>query len=272
MKQQTLIHHQLADQARRAVREASPWIERLGRFGYVAKGLVYALVGWLAALAATGGGGRITDQEGALRKIEQAPFGQVLLIAIAIGLVGYAVWRFTQALRDTEHKGTNPLGIVARANYAVIGSIYAALAYSALQMAIGAPSRGGSSGASGSWTAWLLIQPFGPWVVGLVGIVVIGVGCYQFYKAYTAEFRQRLKRNEMSRNEERWMVRIGRFGLAARGVVFWVIGSYPADSPALSTAGEAGGIDGPRSVRGRRERAAGALIFQSTACKLPTIS
>ena len=36
----------------RAVREASPWIEALGRFGHAAIGLVYATIGALAAQAA----------------------------------------------------------------------------------------------------------------------------------------------------------------------------------------------------------------------------
>src|SRR5688500_11104211 len=35
------------DRAERATREASPWIEGLGRFGYAAKGVVYLIIGVL---------------------------------------------------------------------------------------------------------------------------------------------------------------------------------------------------------------------------------
>ena len=49
------------DVAERASREASPWIERLGRFGYAAKGVVYLVIGVLAVQAALGRGGGTTD-------------------------------------------------------------------------------------------------------------------------------------------------------------------------------------------------------------------
>ena len=36
------------ERAERATREASPWIEGLGRLGYIAKGIVYFVIGALA--------------------------------------------------------------------------------------------------------------------------------------------------------------------------------------------------------------------------------
>ncbi len=73
--------------AERAASKASPWIERLARFGYVAYGMVYVLVGVLALQAAFGGGGGATGQEGALRSILLAPLGRVLLCMVALGLL-----------------------------------------------------------------------------------------------------------------------------------------------------------------------------------------
>src|SRR3954468_2573647 len=83
-------------QAKRAVREAEPWLIWLGRMGYVAKGVVYTLIGVLAVQTAIGAGGRTTDSKGALEQVGDAPFGEFLLITIGIGLVGYALWRFIQ--------------------------------------------------------------------------------------------------------------------------------------------------------------------------------
>ena len=54
--------------AERATRNASPWIERLARAGYVAYGVVYVLVGILAVQAAFVGVGKAASQEGALRR------------------------------------------------------------------------------------------------------------------------------------------------------------------------------------------------------------
>nr|MBA3438683.1 DUF1206 domain-containing protein [Pyrinomonadaceae bacterium] len=85
---------------------ASPWVERLARLGYAAKGAVYIVVGLLAAMAAFGMGGKTTDTRGALATIVAQPFGRVLLGAVAVGLAGYTIWRFVQAGVDAEHKGS----------------------------------------------------------------------------------------------------------------------------------------------------------------------
>src|SRR5215216_1281559 len=96
---------QLADHAQEAVRDSSPRIEGLGRFGYAAKGVVYILIGFLALQAALGQGGETTNQQGVLAHVAAAPFGQVLLAVLMLGLFGYAVWRIVQAAVDTDGKG-----------------------------------------------------------------------------------------------------------------------------------------------------------------------
>ena len=102
MRRQELSADQAKQEAKEAVHEASPWIERLGRLGYIAKGIVYILVGVLAAEVAAGVGGETTDTRGALQAILQAPFGRFLLVVITVGLAGYALWRFAQAGLDTD--------------------------------------------------------------------------------------------------------------------------------------------------------------------------
>src|SRR5688572_4912714 len=98
----------------RVMEESSSWIEGLGRFGHVAIGVVYATIGVLAAQTALSQGGGTTDTNGALGWIVQAPFGRVILGALALGFAGYAAWRCIQAIRDTESKGTDPMGMLNR--------------------------------------------------------------------------------------------------------------------------------------------------------------
>ncbi|MGI9077232.1 MAG: DUF1206 domain-containing protein, partial [Gemmatimonadaceae bacterium] len=62
-----------ASSALGAARGAAPWIEGLARVGYAAKGVVYLVIGLLAAKAAFGPGGRTTDQHGAIRSILAQP-------------------------------------------------------------------------------------------------------------------------------------------------------------------------------------------------------
>lgn len=211
------------------------------RFGYAAKGFVYAIVGILAAQAAIGGGGggKTTNTKGALKTIVTQPFGKVLLALVAIGLVGYVLWRFVQAIQDPENKGTDAKGLVTRLGYGFSGIAYAGLA---LIFGAGGGSSGGSS--TQTWTARLLAQPFGQWLVGTIGAIVIAIAGYQFYRAYSAKFRKKLKTHQMSRTEQTWATRVGRFGLATRGITFLIIGWFLIQAPLQAQAQEARGLGG----------------------------
>src|ERR1043165_2654910 len=111
----------------------APWIEKTARVGYATKGLVYALIGALAAAAAFRAGGETTDTHGALEAVLRQPFGTVLTGLVGAGLVAYAGWRFTQGLWDTEAKGTDPKGAALRFGYCCSGLLHAGLAVSAFK-------------------------------------------------------------------------------------------------------------------------------------------
>lgn len=220
------------------------WVERLARFGFAAKGVVYVVIGLLAVLAAIGKGGETTDANGALQAIALQPFGQILLSAIGIGLFGYVLWRFVQALFDPENHGTDAKGLAQRLGFAISGAIYLGLAWTAIQLVINAAHSSGGGNATQDWTARILAQPFGQWLVGLGGALMIGLGFYQFYQAYKAKFRRELKWHEMSANEKTWATRLGRLGISARGVVYALIGVFLIQAARQSNPNEARGVDG----------------------------
>lgn len=223
----------------------SEWTHRLARAGFAAKGIVYIIIGGLAALAAFGVGGGTTDRKGALQTVYDQPFGKFLLIIIAIGLVGYALWKFIEAAMDTENKGTEPKGLIIRGSYAVIGVSYTLLAIAALQLSLGAGNAGQSSDATTQdWTAKLLDAPFGPFLVIVVGAIVIGIGVYQLYKAFTAKFKEKLDLSKLSPTQQNWTVGFGRFGYAARGVIFGLIGLFLIIAALQQNPGEAKGLGG----------------------------
>ena len=163
-------------------------------------------------------------------------------------MAAYAIWRIVQAVKDTENKGSDAKGIARRIGYAAIGVIHIGLAYSATQLIFG--SGGGSRGdaASKEWTATLLAQPFGQWIVGAVGLGFIAFALSQFYKAYTAKFREKLMTNKMSEKTETFATRTGQAGLSARGVVFGIIGIFLIQAALHSNAGEARGLSGALRV------------------------
>ena len=236
--------------AERVARRAHPWIERLARFGYVAYGVVYLLVGVLAVQAAFSGADQAAGQQGALRSILVAPLGRVLLCIIALGLLAYAAWRLYEGIMDPEDEGRDAKGMVKRLDHVLNGLFHGALAFTAGQLALG--SGGGGGGSPDDWTATLMSQPFGRWLVVVAGVVIVGAGLYQFYKAYKADFWEKLETGEMSLREKRWTTHAGRLGYAARGVVFGVIGVFLIQAALQADPDEARGLGGALEALARQ--------------------
>jgi hypothetical protein len=228
--------------AARSTTARSSWIDRVARFGFAARALVYILIGALAAGTAAGIGGRTTDTHGAIRTVGAQRFGTVLLCVLGLGLASYAVWRFLQAALDLEHKGNNLKALAVRASYAASGVVHAGLALSAASLAVGI--RQGRSDPVRAGASHLMSAPYGRWVVGALGLAVIGAGGYQFYKAYAAKFEDHLRKSQMSETAQCWARRIGRAGLTARGVTFGVIGWFLVRAAMNVDPDEARGLAG----------------------------
>ena len=203
----------LGERVEDGARAVGPGIELLGRLGYVAKGVVYILVGTLAVQAALGQqGGQTTDQTGAFTKIASLPFGKFILGVVFVGLLGYALWRVVQAILDTEHKGNDVKGILTRTLYAGIGVIYVGLAFSALQLLMGGGAAASSSEKTQGWTAWLMQQPFGIWLVALAGIAVFINGISQLYRAWKPGLTKDLRLTDVGAEHATLITRVGRAG------------------------------------------------------------
>lgn len=234
--------------ANRTARTAasSRWMTILARFGYAAKGVVYLIIGWLAVQVAIGAGGKTTDQRGALQTIYEQPFGKFLLAIMIIGLIGFAIWCFLQAWFDTEGKGSDLKGIIGRVGYAITGISYAILAFGAFQLV----TRTGTSSTTKSTTAstqdvtaQLLNHSWGVAAVVILGLIVIGIACYMFAKAYTAKFQRRLALTGLSAQLRRGVIFLGRFGYAALGVVFSIIGIFLIVAAVQHNPHDAKGLD-----------------------------
>ena len=216
----------------------------LARSGYAARGLVYLIVGGFAVLAASGQGGQTTDTRGALTSLLSQPFGWVLLGTVALGLIGYALWRVVQALADVDHHGTDPKGLAIRGGLLVSAVTHTLLAAFALSLIFGWGSNlGGGGGDSGArnWTAWLLQQPFGQWLLGLIGLAVVGAGIAHMIKGYRARLEKYLQMHAATLKK---VSPVCRFGLIARGVVFVIIGGFLIVAAVEFDSAEARGLRG----------------------------
>lgn len=215
-------------------------ITLFARMGYASRGIVYLLVGGLAALAAFGQGGQTEGSRGALERVLSAPFGKILLGIIAIGLVGYAMWRTIQAVKDADHHGTDAKGLAIRIGLMVSAITHMLLAFFAATLIF---QFGGSSGDSGGGSqgmaSWLMQQPFGRWLVGAVGLVMIGAGIAHAIKGCKAKFH---KHFDMPTQTQQWAYPICRFGLVIRGLVFVIVGSFFIIAAYQFNPDQAGGI------------------------------
>ena len=236
----------LSDNARRAAEQASKSdaLDRLARAGYAVKGGLYAAVGLLALQLAFGsGGGETTGTQGVMQRVAGGTFGSLLLVLIGVGLAGYALWRFAEAVLDARHRGSDAGGTLRRLGYFVSGLIHAGLSVEAFRLLLGG-GKSSSEGGASDWTATLLAQPFGPWLVGAVALVVIGVGVYQFKKAASGDFMEQLRLTGLGASARQAVARTGQFGIGARGVVFLVVGWFLVQAAWTSDASEARGLGG----------------------------
>jgi hypothetical protein len=218
-------------------------LEILARAGYGARGVVYGLVGGLALLAAIGSGGQTGGSRGALESLLSQPFGKVWLTLIGLGLAGFCVWRVVEALTDADRHGADPKGLVIRGARLISGGIYAGLAISALGLAFGWGGGGGAGDdqAAQDWTAWLLVQPFGRWLVGFIGLAIVGVGAVFAGKAWRGNVAAHLS---LPSDTRQWVVPLGRLGFAARGLVFVMIGGFLILAAFHSASSEVHGLGG----------------------------
>jgi hypothetical protein len=224
-----------------AVQQGATWLVRLGRLGYIAKGLVYVVVGFLATKAAIGIGGETTDTKGALRAIGEAPFGRIALVVVAVGLIGYMGWRLASAVTDAEPRGSDARGLALRLGDAFRGVVYGSLgAWVAAYVVRG---HAESKNQTRAVTDQVLQLPAGRSLVIGAGLVIFGYALYQLYRAVTRKFLKRLDLSSAGERKRKWIERLGGFGIGARAAVFAMIGLLIARAGWKYDPSEAGGID-----------------------------
>jgi hypothetical protein len=236
---------------RRPVRKAEAEGERvahadqfewLARAGLVARGVVYGLVGILAVQLALGVGGKTTNQQGALKAIAQQPLGELLLLVLAVGLAGYALWRLLRAALGHGPEGSDDA--MERVAGLVSGVAYGTLAVTAVEIVVGARPGGGASSHPDKSTGGVLGWPAGRVIVVVVGLIILGVAFEQAYKGLRRKFLEQSKTQEMGPRMRTAFTAIGVFGHLARFVVFALVGYFLVRAAIDYNPDEAVGLDG----------------------------
>ncbi len=214
-------------------------LRTLAQVGLIARGMVYGVIGVLSLKLALGSGGKTTSQSGAMQTIAKQPFGKVLVVALAIGLGAYAIWRLIEGLTGSRPGDDH----ATQHRVSALGSAvaYGGLCYTAVKILTGAYSGGGSPRPA---AAGVLGWPGGTVIVGIAGVAVIAVGLYQAYKGLAMKFLEDSDTARMSPRGRKAFKALGVAGYVARAVTFCLIG-YGLIKAALNyTAQAAVGLDG----------------------------
>lgn len=227
--------------------DGSDWTEWWARVGFVARGIVYVVVGLIAVhIAWSERPGTEASKAGAVRTIADRPFGTGLLVALSAALAGYALWRFAEALWGKRDEVDRHKRNVKRFWSAAKGLVYVGLLLSIVRFVMG---DGGSSGTSGgpaaeeSWTAVVLGLPGGQVLVGAAAAVLIGFAGWLVYRGLAQKYEERLDTSDMGRVIGRAVDVVGVVGLTARGAVVGLVGYLLAQAALEHDAEDAGGID-----------------------------
>ena len=243
MKKQTVTISAQRLRAHRLTGEAEEWMEKVGRLSYVARGVVYLLVGWLAIASARGlTAGRYLD-------VLDVQLGRWTLLVLALGLFTSGVWCFIACLFDPDREGGGRRGWTRRAGQGVNGLIHAVLTIGMLRLAAGAyPWTGGARIGSAS----LLAVRHHRWALGVAGALVLLCAASEFYVGCRQGFKRRIRLHELAPRPRRWAIRTGMIGVTTRGLVLAILSGLLIWRSLGMMADEVAGIGEPLRLLGSR--------------------
>jgi hypothetical protein len=234
-----------AQQARGKAEAGRGWYALIARFGLVAKGLSYGLVGALALKLAVGDGGKATSRAGALQELAQTSFGKIVLILLALGFAAYALWRLVQAYAERVDAEDGAAKVWAkRAGYIGRGLVYVTLTYSTVRILTGSSGEESQNAKAHQSTAMVLSWPGGRWIVAAAGLVLVGVALWNLYRGLARKFEDKWRVARLTPTVRRWGARAGVVGHAARFVVFALIGVFAIKAALDYKPKDAIGLDG----------------------------
>ncbi len=203
------------------------WVKHLAQVGLTAKGILYCLLGILAFMAAfeLGSATHSISRKGVLSFIEKLVIGRVLLGLEAMGLACYSIWKLLQAAKDTEGKGTKIKGLAYRLRYAVSGASYGLLSLIAAELVFDTDGENGTGSLRQTITSAMLQNPLGQWLVIASAVVIALGGFYYIYQGLSGRYQKKIKEAGLKHTAERAMIKAGKAGYVARGIV-WSIGGY----------------------------------------------
>jgi hypothetical protein len=224
--------------------ENSPLFKGLVRTGFVARGITYGVIGALAFAIALGAGtmGEPPNQQGALALIARTALGRGALVVTCAGLLAYAFWKLTQGVSGRGPEGGGGSQLKDRVANLAGGIAYIGFFALAIRVLVG--SAGNSTAEPRHAAAGILGWPGGQLIVGIGGAALIAISLYQLHDAFRGEFAKGDKTQQMGPIGQRLFMAAGYIGLAARAVVFGLVGYFLLRTAIDFSPRNAVGVDG----------------------------
>lgn len=217
-----------------AAREAgnSPVVEWGARLGYAVLGLIHLLIAWIALKVAwgIGGGSKSADTSGALETLSGSGTGVLLLWVCVVGFVLLALWQLLEAAIGYGEAADRGKAVAK-------GVTYAFFAWTTFAVAQGAGSS--AEEQTEDFTAQLMGSPGGRFLVGAVGLVVLGIAGYHVYKGWKKKFLE-----DLEEHPGHWAVRAGQVGYIAKGIALVVVGFFFVYAAWTADPDKTQGLDG----------------------------
>lgn len=214
-----------------------PIKEALGRAGLAARAVIYVAISvllFLGAFIASEDADGATPKE-AFRDVESWPFGELLLFALGICLLGYTAFRLLQAL--TEEQEPEWSARLARTGMVASGVSYGIVGVTSISMAVGRVSQADSNQTK-SMAQTLLEQPFGRWGIVILGLVLVGIAGAQIYRALSERWKSNL---DLSQTPDVW-IKASSFAISGRGLLILVAGISVVWAGVVADSSEAMGL------------------------------
>ena len=218
----------------------SEWMDHAVRVGLVSYGVVHLVLAWLALQLAFGGSSGQANQQGALQQLAGNTVGRLSLWVVGIGFVALVLWQLMEACwghRDAD----GAKRVFKRIGSLVKVVIYASLAITAFKIA--ANGRSGGGGGTDQVTGKLMQLPAGPFIVGLVGAAIVGVGGYLVRRGWKEKFRKRLTGEGQTGKDGSAYVMFGKVGYLAKGVALAIVGLLFVYAAVTHDPHKSGGLD-----------------------------
>lgn len=249
----------VADSVDDAVEE-NAWLERVTQIGWIAKAIVYTLMGLTAVqISRQDPTSKDASPEGSIGRVGEAPFGRALLVVLTVGLLMYFVWR---VLSVAAMHGTELSDWAERVGYTFSGLFYLVLAFTAGKAALSGVDPEGSNSVERISKA-LLEMTAGRWLLGIGGLVTIGVGGYfAIHKGIQRSFADELdgiQAAPTANDSKRQAVLIsGIIGWIGRGIVTALVGFFVLRSAIRFDPDDARGFD--RALREAAGTSIGSIL------------